>query len=545
MAAPANRNAPRADGGRDLNSALAFCFTTDLTEPPFPDRLAELAAALTNSGSVSLWAQDAPEEPLAAQGAPLTEELREACLAPGEPPAPDAPGARFHAGHVIARIAGPDGLRADLIAATPPGGPAAQGFCFERISMLSHLSFAQFANPEGAALHHLTQAVRGLAAGERDRMQPLVDVLAQMTGADHAAAALWDGSRLDLLAISGQESFTKRAALPARLRDRLSQIARDDLPLPGTRFAATPGQAGGLVLLTEGATGQETALDLAAALWAQAGHGRPARRTWGPKLRRLGVATLVLAGMGLIPVPDGISVPASVEASGRRILTAPFTAVLRGTPLPDGARVARGDVLARLDTRDIDLDLAALEAERASAVITRETARTNGNAGELRNAEIAVDRLDARLALLRARRDSAVLTAPIAGTLLLRNLDQHVGTTLRQGDQMLEVVDPARLHLTLSLPETDVGAVTIGTAGRFRPDFDPTLTLAAEIETISPAIDLSAEIPVIAAEARFQTATEGLRPGVRGVFQSDSGTTPAALVLYRGLRDWALLRLWL
>lgn len=528
-----------APASRELNSALAACFAPG-AHPPFPDRLVTLTRALLNTPAASVWSlEDSPTQ-LAGRGGAIEADT----LAPLIAELAEPPFVRLAGPVMAARVTCPGGTPAALVVATPAGGPTAQGLAYERLSFLSQLSAASFDSAEAQSLSALISATQA-AAQDPAQLQGLVDALALRTGADYAAAGRWDGRAINGVTVSGQANSAKRAALPAALRDRLSDVAQGMASGDTQGFAPDQAGPGGLALLLHEPERQPEALTLTTALWSQQTRdARPQPRSKA-RLLRWGVGALILMGLGLIPIPDGVSIPSTVDATNRRIITAPFTTLVQQALVKDGTRVAADTPVVQLNTRDLDLELTGLQSDRASAVIEREAARMSGNAAALRNGEIAVERLDARIALLHARKDSATLTAPIAGIIVLGDLTQSVGSTVRQGDPLLEVVDPSRLTLSLTIPDTHLGKLSPGDTGRFRPDFDPTLSAPATVETISPAIDLTTELPTAPATAQFDPAPKGLRPGVRGVFQTSDRYTPVALVFYRNLRDWLMLRLWL
>jgi len=218
--------------------------------------------------------------------------------------------------------------------------------------------------------------------------------------------------------------------------------------------------------------------------------------------------------------------------------------------------------LARLDVQDIELDLLGVTAERTSALLDQESARAAGNAAALRTAELEVARLDARIAYLQHQKAQGLLVAPIAGVVILGDLEGRVGASVRAGQDLLEIAGTTALYLELSIPETEIGKFAAGDTGVFRPDFDPSLRFDAVAEALSPALDLTGPVPLAQAKAQFAAPDaqeaqgaqgaesapvphEALRPGVRGVMLIGSQDTPIWQVLYTSLRDWVLLRFWL
>ena len=97
---------------------------------------------------------------------------------------------------------------------------------------------------------------------------------------------------------------------------------------------------------------------------------------------------LALLLLLLLPVPDRVTANTVIEGRLRQVVTAPFDGFIGQVMVRPGERVTRGQVLARLDDRDLKLEQARLHSEREQA------------AGRLRQA--MADREAAAMALAQA-----------------------------------------------------------------------------------------------------------------------------------------------
>ena len=516
---PQDQRVP-AKSSRDLNDAISSCFSPFVTAPPFPQRLSELTQALTNSQSVAVWTIPKEDEHPALLTRNDTAQSNKQVLETVHQYALDQEAAqvKFSGGLLLAKVCLPDDTQAILSLSLPQGGATAQSLAYERVSMLSQLSAAHYRNADVAEQTLLAENIQDIAAGKTNELQNLADRLSRMSGADFAAVALWRRGALSEFKISGQENFTKRAILPDKLKSKLKETAQQKLKTQTRYFASAPSQDDGLVLILEEPKRGSALLPLTAAFYGQSDHQGTSRRSYAKLWKSLAIAAGVVA-IGFIPIPDGVSINATTEATNKRIITAPLTGVLQAVEVEEGARLNAGAPILRLDTQDVDLELTGLQSERASAVLERESARFPANAAALKNAELTVEKLDSRIALLEQRKESATITASIAGVAVLKDLRQRVGSTVRQGETLMEISDPSKLGLELSILEADIGKLAQGDIGKFRPDFDPTTIYRAQIQSISPAIEFTADIPAAPAWATFDETVENLRPGLTGVLQ--------------------------
>ncbi len=534
-----------------LIDAIRHTFSVDVHTPAFHDRVAKFAAALTTAPWVCVQARNSAGDVITISGAcpdAVQQEVGQAAgtvLATDENVPPDFTVERAN-GCLVARIALPAGALAALAIGLPKGGQVAQSLAYERLALLAALSFAHNRSADQTRQDQLVTDVQAIAAGDAKDMTPFLDRLAQHTGADYAVAGRYAGGIVKDLTISGQQNLGKRAALPDRLRPALKDTARQRLRTAERCFAATPSGDRGLILHLENPRRNRATLTLLSAVYGLTQHSTTSGWFNVARLTRIAAVALALVGVALIPVPDGVELPAQVQAVERRAVTAPFTAILSEVLVEDNAQVAADEtVLAQLDTQDLDLELIGVRAEHATALLQREAARAGRNAAELRNAELEVERLTARIAVLENRRASAGLLAPISGVVLAPDLAERVGTTIRQGDLLLEVADPAQLRLSLAIPEAQIGKLTNGATGTFRPDFDPAIRIAAHVSLISPALLPEADDTVFVGRAEFDDAPDGVRAGLRGILVIDREFRALGAVVYTSLRDWLLLRFWL
>lgn len=108
----------------------------------------------------------------------------------------------------------------------------------------------------------------------------------------------------------------------------------------------------------------------------------------------------------------------------------------------------------------------ASEAGLEDALAARRQAEADfARAGRaIEQAEAEHDAAMARIAVARAQLDDSVLRAPIAGVVVSRT--RHVGEVLTPGSELLHLVDPESLVLTVRLDESAISAVLPGQAAR-------------------------------------------------------------------------------
>ncbi len=165
------------------------------------------------------------------------------------------------------------------------------------------------------------------------------------------------------------------------------------------------------------------------------------------------------------------TVYATVSVSRQLKVQAPFAGWVQALPVRPGDRVARGDLLVRLDARDAQALLAQAQADVADLEAQIRIERLNLAAQKklvarkLAN-ELSVEQLRAKLDQLRARLDrakarlmqvrrdvaAAEVRAPAALRIVAVQVDEH--ERVSPGQLLLRAYDPADLELAVTVPDT-------------------------------------------------------------------------------------------
>ncbi|HKS56487.1 MAG TPA: efflux RND transporter periplasmic adaptor subunit [Steroidobacteraceae bacterium] len=216
---------------------------------------------------------------------------------------------------------------------------------------------------------------------------------------------------------------------------------------------------------------------------------------------------------------EGTEVTVSSEVAARVIESA----------LIEGATVRAGELLVRLDPKDIEAQRDRARAEREAARRERErlardlataehhlaTARRDDRRYEalvregtiafqqreqasnvlaeaqgrvealnvaLTQATARIEALDKTVQLADSQLAKAVITAPLSGSVLVKSIE--VGELATPGRSIATLVDLDRIELKIYIPEQDIGKLRLGNDARVRIDAFPGEYIAARVSRI-------------------------------------------------------------
>ena len=167
--------------------------------------------------------------------------------------------------------------------------------------------------------------------------------------------------------------------------------------------------------------------------------------------------------------------------------------VIDRVTVDQGARVAKGQLLAALDLREIDAMVdkarAGLEkAERDAARIKRLAADSVATLAQLQDANSALDAARADHATARVNREYAIIVAPEAGVVLQR--EATPGATIGAGTTVLTIGGSTRGKvLRAGLTDRDALRVRVGDTATVAFDALPTATYHGTVTLLGGAAD--------------------------------------------------------
>lgn len=242
-----------------------------------------------------------------------------------------------------------------------------------------------------------------------------------------------------------------------------------------------------------------------------------------------------------------IDATGTLEPRGSVVVGAEISGRLATVEVEEDDRVVIGEVLARFERGDLELELAEAEASSAAAQADvkrarsalrsaeRELKRARGLGGlvstqeldnrtndvELGTAELGRARAQAALAATRVARvqtkiDKSVVRAPIDGVVLRRAAEPGatVVSSLQAPELFTIARDLASMKLELAVDEADVGQVQAGQLAEFRVDAWPGRTFQAAVVRVRLAPSASGSVVTYLTEIDVDNTEGLLRPGM-------------------------------
>jgi multidrug efflux pump subunit AcrA (membrane-fusion protein) len=244
-----------------------------------------------------------------------------------------------------------------------------------------------------------------------------------------------------------------------------------------------------------------------------------------------------------------------IEASERRSVVAPFESRLEEAFVQPNDTVARGQVLAELDTFHLERERNTLLAKLNGALQQETAARRAGKpaeaqiyASEARALRVQIEQIDEEL-------DRAKIASPIDGIVLRGEPKRMLGKPMEKGDVLLEVGPLDALRAELSVPEDVISDLLDAKRraeqsgeqlrGELATRGHPDRKIGFVVERVNPTAEVVENENVFKVRVRLEEIPPSLRPGTEGVAHVKLGTKPYAWLWTRKLINWVRMKLWI
>ena len=169
-------------------------------------------------------------------------------------------------------------------------------------------------------------------------------------------------------------------------------------------------------------------------------------------------AVAVFALFCAVPFPEHFRAPGMVEAAQYREIFAESSGVVGDVLVTSGSSVHVGQVLARLQNRELELDLASAAAARAQTLAERDRA-INDSPAELEALGIRLDANAKEIARIQRQVAALEIKAPVDGVWYSDQLDHAKGQWLLRGEKIGDVIQQGKWTFRAVVPQSDSRAL--------------------------------------------------------------------------------------
>lgn len=266
----------------------------------------------------------------------------------------------------------------------------------------------------------------------------------------------------------------------------------------------------------------------------------------GHLARKITVLSLLLVSLFLSFTQSSYNIAAEaiIEGAELRAIVVPLDSYLQAAQVRAGDSIEKGTLLVELDTRQSRLQRMSWMSQQATSRRQYEDALAKQELAQVQVSKAKMQRAQAEIELLDYEIAQATIVAPFDAFVVSGDLNQRIGSLVRQGEQLFELSPSNRYRLAIYIDQSRINDIKDNQMGRLVLAALPEEKFEFMVTRINPIAEVRDGATVYRVEAELTNKAEMLRVGLEGVAQVYVDERLLIDVWTRSLRDWTKLELW-
>jgi len=256
---------------------------------------------------------------------------------------------------------------------------------------------------------------------------------------------------------------------------------------------------------------------------------------------------LIAAVIAFFALAEGdymVTADANLEGGVQRAVTAAMQGFIVEARVRAGDIVRKGDLLAALDDRDLQLERQRLQSQGAQQRSERRQAVAEGNRARARILDAQASQVLAQLALVDEQIARTRLLAPFDAVVVKGDLSQSLGAAVERGNVLFELAPLDDYRVIMKVDERDINGIRVGQTGRLALTSMPTEEMSLVVEKITPVSVVDQGRNFFRVEASASGAIDKLRPGMEGVGKIQVERRKLLWIWTHKLVHWTRMFVW-
>ena len=238
-----------------------------------------------------------------------------------------------------------------------------------------------------------------------------------------------------------------------------------------------------------------------------------------------------------------VAATAALEGTVERVAVAPEDGYVATAEVRPGDVVKKGQELATLDSKDLELERVKWTSQRAQLAKEYREALAKFERAQVSILRARIEQSEAQIALLNEQLARTQILAPFDGVIVSGDLTRTLGSPVERGQVLYKIAPLNDYRVVLEVDERDFSDMSLGQSGYLALAAAPNERLEITVNKITPVSTAKDGGNFFNVEASLANPPQHLRPGMQGVGKVEVGERKLIWIWTHRIVDW--LRLWL
>jgi RND family efflux transporter MFP subunit len=274
-----------------------------------------------------------------------------------------------------------------------------------------------------------------------------------------------------------------------------------------------------------------------------------ARSLVGPQhfLRKFVVSAAVLGLILMVAVHQTLTVAAnaSVEGSTQRVIAASFDGFIAAANASEGDLVTQGQVVIRLDDRDLVLERLRLTTVKQQEQLELDSAIAARDRSQTGIREARIQQADSQILLIDNQLERSQLRAPFDGLVISGDMSRSIGASVSRGEPLMSIAPIADFRIVLKVDERQIANVVPGQSAVLRLTALPDRAYALRIRSVLQIADYGEGRTTFRVVAGLDDPAPELLHGMQGSARIEIEKRPMYVIWFKPVTDWLRMAIWM
>jgi RND family efflux transporter MFP subunit len=239
-----------------------------------------------------------------------------------------------------------------------------------------------------------------------------------------------------------------------------------------------------------------------------------------------------------------ITADATLEGRVQRAITAALPGYIAEADARAGDVVRKGDMLARIDDRDLQLERLKLVSQRGQRTGEYNQALAEHQRARVKVLQEQLAQVEAQIALIDEQLSRTRILAPFDAIVVKGDLSQSLGAPVERGNVLFELAPLDTYRVIMKVDERDITSVAVNQGGYLVLTSMPRDEIPLAVEKITPVSVTDQGRNYFRVEAAAKGSIERLRPGMEGVGKIQVERRKLVWIWTHKLVHWMRMWVW-